>query len=41
VLAYVQTTAINAGTPLRAAVRDKRPEVAVVKLPFVPKRYKR
>jgi aminomethyltransferase len=39
-LAYVATGALD-GRPLRAAVRDKRPAVEVVKLPFVPKRYRR
>jgi hypothetical protein len=29
------------GKPLFAAVRDKRPSVQVVNLPFVEKRYKR
>lgn len=40
-LAYVRTDALAAGGALRAVVRDKRPAVEVVKLPFVPKRYKR
>jgi glycine cleavage system aminomethyltransferase T len=36
-LAYVST-----GTqPVQAAVRDRRPAVDTVPLPFVPKRYKR
>jgi aminomethyltransferase len=40
-LAYVQAAALADGRALRASVRDKRPAVEVVKLPFVPKRYKR
>jgi aminomethyltransferase len=40
-LAYVQAGALADGRSLRAAVRDKRPGVEVVRLPFVPKRYKR
>jgi aminomethyltransferase len=40
-LAYVDAAAIADGRPLRAVVRDKRPAVSIVKLPFVPKRYKR
>jgi aminomethyltransferase len=40
-LAYLDTAAISDGRALRAAVRDKRPPVSLVKLPFVPKRYKR
>jgi aminomethyltransferase len=39
-LAYVAASALD-GRPLRTAVRDKRPAVEVVKLPFVPKRYRR
>jgi len=39
-LALVSAAALD-GRPLRAAVRDKRPTVEVVKLPFVPKRYRR
>jgi aminomethyltransferase len=40
-LAYVDTAAVADGRPLHAIVRDKRPAVSIVKLPFVPKRYKR
>jgi aminomethyltransferase len=40
-LAYVGTQALSDGRTLRAAVRDRRPAVEVVKLPFVPKRYRR
>jgi aminomethyltransferase len=40
-LAYVDAAALADGRPLRAAVRDKRPMLEVVKLPFVPKRYRR
>jgi aminomethyltransferase len=39
-LALVQAAALD-GRPLRAAVRDKRPALEVVRPPFVPKRYKR
>jgi len=39
-LALVQAAALD-GRPLRAAVRDKRPALEVVRAPFVPKRYKR
>jgi aminomethyltransferase len=39
-LALVQAAALD-GRPLRAAVRDKRPSLEVVRPPFVPKRYKR
>jgi aminomethyltransferase len=41
VLAYVQTHHAAPGAQLVACVRDRRPAVEVVKLPFVPKRYKR
>lgn len=40
-LAYLQSHILAQGGALRAAVRDKRPAVEVVKLPFVAKRYKR
>jgi aminomethyltransferase len=40
-LAYVETQALADGRPLRAVVRDRRPGVEVVTLPFVPKRYRR
>lgn len=40
-LAYVQAAALADGRALRASVRDRRPAVSVVKLPFVPKRYRR
>ncbi len=40
-LAYVDRRALDAGTPLHALVRDKRPAVSVTPLPFTPKRYKR
>ncbi len=45
-LAYVPTVSLpdkqgQGGSPLFAAVRDKRPGVKVVALPFVEKRYKR
>jgi aminomethyltransferase len=40
-LAWVQSSALASGAPLRAAVRDKRPAVTPIALPFVPKRYKR
>jgi len=40
-LAYVQSAALADARALRASVRDKRPAVGVVKLPFVPKRYRR
>ena len=39
-LALVQAAALD-GRPLRAAVRDKRPALEVVRPPFVPKRYRR
>jgi aminomethyltransferase len=41
VLARVSAAALAAGGPLRAVVRDKRPVLHTVPLPFVPKRYKR
>ncbi len=41
VLAYVETPHAAPGTQWVACVRDRRPAVEVVKLPFVPKRYKR
>ena len=41
VLALVERTAIDSGARLRAVVRDKRPQLEPVKLPFVAKRYKR
>jgi aminomethyltransferase len=40
-LGYVRADVLAAGGALRAAVRDKRPSVEVVRLPFVPKRYRR
>ena len=40
-LAYVERTALDAGTPLVALVRDRKPAVKPSALPFVPKRYKR
>ncbi|MFO0120603.1 MAG: glycine cleavage system aminomethyltransferase GcvT [Burkholderiales bacterium] len=40
-LAHIRADGLAAGGPLRAVVRDKRPAVQVVALPFVPKRYKR
>jgi aminomethyltransferase len=40
-LAYVASRTLADARPLRAAVRDKRPALEVVKLPFVPKRYRR
>jgi len=40
-LARISAAALASGSPLRAVVRDKRPAVQVVPLPFVPKRYKR
>jgi aminomethyltransferase len=40
-LAYVSTQALADARPLRAAVRDRRPALELVKLPFVPKRYRR
>ena len=40
-LAFLSPEALAAGRPLRAVVRDKRPAVEVVPLPFVPKRYRR
>ena len=40
-LACISAAALASGSPLRAVVRDKRPAVQVVPLPFVPKRYKR
>jgi aminomethyltransferase len=39
-LAYLRTDALD-GRPLRAVVRDRRPEVTPTRLPFVPKRYRR
>lgn len=41
VLARVNAAALAAGGALRAVVRDKRPVLQLVALPFVPKRYKR
>ena len=41
VLAYVEAVHAAPGSRLVACVRDRRPAVEVVKLPFVPKRYKR
>ena len=41
VLAYVETAHAAPGVQWVACVRDRRPAVEVVKLPFVPKRYKR
>jgi aminomethyltransferase len=40
-LALVETEALAAGQVLRAVVRDKRPLLERVSLPFVPKRYRR
>lgn len=40
-LAWVDADALASGVALHAIVRDKRPQVAVTALPFVPKRYKR
>jgi aminomethyltransferase len=40
-LAKVDAAALAAGGPWRAVVRDKRPSLQTVTLPFVPKRYKR
>jgi len=40
-LAWVQSAVLAGGESLRAAVRDKRPAVTPIALPFVPKRYKR
>ena len=40
-LAYLGTQALAERRALRAVVRDRRPAVEVVPLPFVPKRYKR
>lgn len=40
-LAYVDLSQAAPGTHFFACVRDRRPGVDVVKLPFVPKRYKR
>jgi aminomethyltransferase len=39
-LAYVEVSEM-AATGLRAVVRDKRPAISPITLPFVPKRYKR
>jgi len=41
VLARIEAGALTAGGPWRAVVRDKRPTLQTVTLPFVPKRYKR
>jgi aminomethyltransferase len=40
-LARLSAPALAAGGPWRAVVRDKRPTLHAVALPFVPKRYKR
>lgn len=40
-LAKMDAAALAAGGPWRAVVRDKRPDLQTVTLPFVPKRYKR
>ncbi len=40
-LALVSRDALSAATTLRAVVRDKRPLLQRVSLPFVPKRYRR
>ncbi len=40
-LALIAREALDSGARLRAVVRDKRPALEPVKLPFVPKRYKR
>jgi aminomethyltransferase len=40
-LAYVERAALDAGAPLVALVRDRKPSVRPSTLPFVPKRYKR
>jgi glycine cleavage system aminomethyltransferase T len=45
-MAYIRLASLpdklgQAGEPLYAAVRDKRPSVRFVALPFVEKRYKR
>lgn len=40
-LAFIARAALESGAPLRAVVREQRPELVTVRLPFVPKRYKR
>jgi aminomethyltransferase len=40
-MGYVDTAFSNVGTPLQLIVRDKALPAAVVKLPFVPNRFKR
>jgi aminomethyltransferase len=40
-MGYVETASSTVGAPLELVVRDKPVPAAIVKLPFVPHRYKK